>query len=216
MALTFYYGSGSPFAWKVWLALEHKKVPYVLERMSFEGGDLRAPAYLAINPRHKVPAIVDDGFALYESSAIVEYLEEAYAATGAPLWPRETRARALGRRIAAEVDLYLQPAMGKLLREVLMRKEGQADEAVVAQAKQAIAEELALLERSFAGDFILGASVSAADFALYPQLAFLGRIDAKRPGHDARALAPARIREWMARVEALPYFDKTYPPHWKE
>src|SRR5262249_4157483 len=76
MALTFYYGSGSPFAWRVWLALEHKHIPYTFKRMQFDNGDLHTPEYLAINPRHKVPAIVDDGFALYESAAIVEYLED--------------------------------------------------------------------------------------------------------------------------------------------
>ena len=47
MALTFYYGSGSPYAWRVWFALEHKQVPYELQVMSFSAGDLRKPEYLA-------------------------------------------------------------------------------------------------------------------------------------------------------------------------
>jgi hypothetical protein len=47
-------------------------------------------------------------------------------------------------------------------------------------------------------------------------MAYLGRVDVKRPGHDALALVPPRMREWMARLESLPFFDKTYPPHWKE
>ena len=53
MALDFYYGSGSPYAWRVWLALEHKQVPYELKLMSFDAGDLEKPAFLAINQRHK-------------------------------------------------------------------------------------------------------------------------------------------------------------------
>jgi len=40
MAIDFYYGSGSPFAWRVWLALEHKALPYELKVMSFDSGDL--------------------------------------------------------------------------------------------------------------------------------------------------------------------------------
>jgi glutathione S-transferase len=38
--LTFYYGSGSPFAWRVWLALEHKQIPYEMRILSFSSGEL--------------------------------------------------------------------------------------------------------------------------------------------------------------------------------
>src|SRR5229473_6821470 len=76
MALAFYYASGSPYAWRVWLALEHKGIPYEMKTLSFDAGDLRKPEFLKLNPRHRVPVIVDDGFVLYESAAIVEYLED--------------------------------------------------------------------------------------------------------------------------------------------
>jgi len=84
----------------VWLALEHKHIAYELKTMSFSAGDLRKPEYLAINPRHKVPAIVDEGFALYESAAIVEYLDERYP--GPKLFPGDVRQRALVRRMVQE------------------------------------------------------------------------------------------------------------------
>src|SRR5262245_45691355 len=51
MALTFYYASGSPYAWRVWLALEHKRIGYELKTLSFSAGDLRKPEFSAINPR---------------------------------------------------------------------------------------------------------------------------------------------------------------------
>ena len=78
-----------------------------------------------------------------------------------------------------------------------------------------IASELALVMPSIAGAFIGGAAASAADFALYPALAFLGRIDERRPGYGMRTLIPERMQSWMKAVEALPYFEKTYPPHWR-
>ncbi|MBL8707787.1 MAG: glutathione S-transferase N-terminal domain-containing protein, partial [Rhodospirillaceae bacterium] len=68
MSLTFYFGSGSPYAWKVWLALEHKGVPFEAKRLSFDNDDTKTPAFLAINPRGRVPAILDDGFPLWESA----------------------------------------------------------------------------------------------------------------------------------------------------
>ena len=73
MAITFYYGSGSPFAWRVWLALEHKKLAYDLKLMSFSDGDLTRPEFRPLIPRGKVPLILDRPFALTESTAIVEY-----------------------------------------------------------------------------------------------------------------------------------------------
>lgn len=87
MSIILYYGSGSPYAWRVQLALEHKALPYERKVLSFSAGDTRKPDFLALNPRHRVPVLVDADFVLYESNAIVEYLDEAYPATGAPLFP---------------------------------------------------------------------------------------------------------------------------------
>ena len=44
--------------------------------LSFDKGDLKTPEFRALNPRGRVPVIVDDGFALFESAAIVEFLED--------------------------------------------------------------------------------------------------------------------------------------------
>jgi len=209
MALHFYYGSGSPVAWKVWLALEYLELPYELHVMSFQAGDLKTPAYLAINPRHQVPAIVDDGFALYESTAIIDYLDQRYGA----LWPRDPRLRAIGRRLETEADLYVRPRIAKLLEQTLGREV--QDRAAIAEAKEAAAEELALVASALVGPFALGDQPSAADFALYPHCGFLPRIDMRQPAQEARKIAPPAIAAWMARIEALPYFAKTYPPHWR-
>jgi len=57
MPLVLYYGSGSPYAWRVQLALEHKAVPYELKVLSFSAGDTRKPDFVALNPRHRVATI---------------------------------------------------------------------------------------------------------------------------------------------------------------
>ena len=95
--ITFHYGSGSAPAWRVWLALEHKGLPYEFKLMSISDGDLKTPAYRALNPRGKVPLLVDGDFVLAESNAIVEYLEEQYPATPR-LFPGSTRQRSQVRR----------------------------------------------------------------------------------------------------------------------
>ena len=98
MALTLYYGSGSPYAWRAQLALEHKALAYELKVLSFSAGDTRKPEFIALNPRHQVPVLVDGDFVLYESNAIVEYLDEAFPGRGAPLFPGDVKARAIARR----------------------------------------------------------------------------------------------------------------------
>ena len=122
MSLVLYYGSGSPFAWRAQLALEHKALPYELKVLSFSAGDTRKPEFLALNPRHRVPVLVDGDFVLYESNAIVEYLDEAYPATGAPLFPGDTRTRALTRRMICEADNYFDKAVDPVIEYAFSAK----------------------------------------------------------------------------------------------
>ena len=86
-----YYGSGSPYAWRV------------AARAGAQGAALRTEGAVVFRGRHaqaripraqpaaSVPVLVDGDFVLYESNAIVEYLDEAYPATGAPLFPGDAR-----------------------------------------------------------------------------------------------------------------------------
>ena len=214
MAITLYYASGSPPAWRVWLALEHKKLPYELKVLSFDQGDLRKPEFLAVSPRHKVPTIVDDGFALYESAAIVEYLEDRYPSAGLPLFPRGVEERAITRRTIQEADHYYQPALVKLIQQTLFAPDGQGDPKEIAAARASIIAELDHFEGAIQGDFLTGA-LSAADFALYPMIALSRRIDKKFPQHSIAGHLGPKLTAWMKRVEALPYYQKTIPPHWK-
>ena len=214
MALTFYYASGSPFAWRVWLALEHKQLAYEHKVMSFSAGDLKKPEFLAINPRHKVPAIVEDGFALYESQAILEYLEERHPARPS-LFPGDLRQRALVRRIVQEADQYLIVAFDPLIDQIFFTPQDQWDLGAIEKAHAKLVEELRRWEDLPAADFLAGKEPSAADFAAYPHLALGLRLEKKKPDLDVRGGLGPRLRAWMARVEALPFFQKTWPPHWK-
>ena len=213
MALILYYGSGSPYAWKVQLALEHKALAYERKVLSFSAGDTRKPEFSALNPRQRVPTIDDGGFVLYESNAIVEYLDEAYPSSGAPLFPGDARQRALVRRLVCEVDNYVFPAVDKILDEAFKKPEEQ-DPAKIEEGRKAVRDELALFTRGIRAPHVAG-PLSAADFALYPYVAFLFRVESKRlPALGAGGLLTPVLMSWKARIEALPYFSRTWPPHW--
>lgn len=215
MAITFYYGSGSPFAWRVWLALELKGAQYTQKIISFSDREHKTPEYLALNPRGKVPLIVDDGFALYESAAILEYLDERFA-QGVRLFPGDVRQRAVVRRLVQEADQYLGASMEGLLTQVLFRPREQWDDARIAKAREQFAAEIAAWESLAAGPWLAGSDLSAADLTAYPHLALALRLDKRKPDLDIAGLVGPRMRAWMAEVEALPCFEKTIPPHWKK
>jgi glutathione S-transferase len=215
MAITFYYGSGSPFAWRVHLALEHKALPYERKILSFADKDTRKPEFLALNPRHHVPTITDGDFALYESNAIVEYLDDAYPAQGRPLFPGDAKRRALVRRLVLEVDNYFSTPTDVMIEQAFFIKPEERDAAKIAAARQGVVDEYALFGKSMPGDFLAG-DLSAADFAFYPLVAFMKRCEVKLPDFDSDALLTPPIRAWKARMEALPYLEKTVPPHWRQ
>lgn len=213
MPLTFYYASGSPYAWRVWLALEYKAIAYTLKKLSFDAGDLTRPEYLAINPRHKVPAIVEDGFTLYESAAIVEYLDEAYPAEPR-LIPGDARGRALVRRMVQEADQYFAPALERLAGQVFYTPQADWSQEAIAGARADIIEETAKWDAALVGDFLAG-PLSAADFALFPQIELVMRMQTRKPDLLLAPMIGRRMREWLQRMEALAIVERTWPPHWK-
>ncbi len=215
MSLTLYYGSGSPYAWRAQFALEHKALSYELKVLSFSAGDTKKPEFIALNPRHRVPVLVDGDFVLYESNAIVEYLDEAYPATGAPLFPGDARTRALVRRLILEVDNYFDEAIEPVLDQAFGKKPEERDAQKIADGRKAVIEEYALFTKALRGEFLAG-PLSAADFAFYPLVAFMKRCEMKLPDLDADGMLTPGLKGWKARVEALLFFERTIPPHWKQ
>ena len=215
MTIDFYHGHGSQYSWRVWLALEAKQVPYQLKVLSFADKDTRKPEFVAINPRHVVPTIVDEGFALWESVAILEYLDERFP--GAPrLYPGDARSRARLRRLIREAEQHIDREGVDPITDELFWKDGAPpDAAKVAQWRGNIAGELALCEKELRGDFFDDSGITALDLVLYPMVAYLKRITSRKPESKLTEVIPERIAQWAGRIEALPYFDKTFPPHWR-
>lgn len=212
MPITFYYGSGSPFSWNVWLTLEHKQLPYELKLMPFRNNELKTQEYRAINPHAKVPALIDDGFVIWETLAIIEYLEERYPAY--PLLPLDLQQRALARRLAAEIYSYLYPVQRRLMEQTLFRANGAGDPDEIALTLKELGQQLGYFANQIKTDYLVG-GLSLADFTLYPLLALIQRLHQKQPQHGAGSFIPANMLMYMQRIEQLPFFAKTLPPHWQ-
>ncbi|QJR15973.1 glutathione S-transferase family protein [Usitatibacter palustris] len=218
MALVFYHGHGSPYSWRVWLALEHIGVPYELKVLSFQDKDTTKPEFVAINPRHKVPTITDDGFGLWESIPILEYLDERFPNADAAkrLYPGDAKNRARIRRLVREAEEYLGvEGVDLVVDEYFFKKDEAPDLERVEKGRAKVAEELKIFERELRGDFLTGESPTAADYVLLPLLGYCKRLTVRKPEARLTELIPAGLSAWMKRMEALPFYDKTFPPHWR-
>jgi glutathione S-transferase len=212
MPVTLYSMSGSPYAWRAWLALVHKGVQFPHRMMSYDAGDFKSEEFRKLTPRKRVPVLVDDDFALYESAAIVEYVEERWPQP--PLFSTDLRQRAVERRLVREADSYFAERMERLVEAVLFTPEPERDPVRIAKFCSSLKSEYELWESLIVGDYLSGA-LSAADYALYPLTALVARMASRNPTLIPADLAGPKITAWMRGMQALPVVQATWPPHWK-
>ena len=213
MAITLYGISGSPLVWRVLLALEHKELNYDIKWLSFLTGDLRKPEFLLLNPRGKVPVLTDDTLVLYETSTILEYLDERYPQNS--LFPGKPYERAIIRKTLSEIDCYLFTELRYLMQQIFLKPENEWDNDLITQAQMQFCVELKYCEQVQNGFYFLN-ELSVVDYALYPMLAMAQRLEARKPDLGICATIAPNLQQWMQHIEALPFFTKTIPPHWRD
>ena len=209
--IRFYYGSGSPFSWRVQLALEEKKLAYEPVLLSFSKGEHKSPEHLARSPHGKVPALTDGGLTLYESSAIVEYLDERYPTPS--LLPVDPAARALVRIEELECLLYLAEAFRAVAVQAFFTPPERRDAKALDSARAEVRGQIEKLEARAAarrGRFVAGGELSRADFTWLPfvEIAARGGVELDR------ARTPWLI-DWREAMRARPSYERSYPPHWR-
>jgi len=103
--LQLYIGNKNYSSWSLrpWLLMRQAGINFteVPLRLSFEDGSAFKRALAGVNPAARVPVLVDDGFAVWDSLAIAEYLAEKFP--DKTLWPRDAKQRARARSLCAEM-----------------------------------------------------------------------------------------------------------------
>jgi glutathione S-transferase len=220
MALEIFWGSGSGPAWRVLLALAVKGVPYESHLLSFSKGEHKTPEMLAMNPRGKVPVLRDGDYVLFESLAMLTYLDRKHPTPA--LFGETAEEAGQIMRVIMEHECYGLTAISAFCRPFLFgRLDAQRDQVVL--AIDGARSELARLESELGSrSFLATPTISAADVFVYPQIKTLerafGKPGAETVDHGLGPLAKVfpRLAAWCARIEALPGYDATYPPHWRE
>ena len=133
------------------------------------GGANRQPAYLAINPQGRVPALrTDEGELLIQSPAIIEYLEECYPQ--APLLSKDLATRAHERAVASIIGCDIHPLHNSSTQN-LLRKWGHDEAQVLEWIGHWISQGLGAVEQLIGDEgFCFGDQPGIADAFLIPQL----------------------------------------------
>jgi len=113
--LTLYIGNKNYSSWSMrpWVLLKQADIPFeeVMVRFDSFSADSQFKQRLGpVSPAGKVPVLVDDGFAIWDTLAIAEYLADKFPERG--LWPADSRARARARSVCAEMHAGFQNLRG--------------------------------------------------------------------------------------------------------
>jgi glutathione S-transferase len=199
----------STYVRAVRLALEEKPAPYELVDVPLMQGAHKEEPFLKRNPFGKVPAFEHDGFALYETSAILRYVDRAVP--GAKLQPADVKRLARMDQVIGLVDSFAYPSIiGKLVwqRIVTPMLGGTPDNAIVQEAMPQIRLCLSELERLLGeGQWFGGETVSLADLHVAPLLAYM----TSTPEGGGLLAAVNRLGAWWQRISARPSMAKTEP-----
>jgi glutathione S-transferase len=159
---------------KVFVTLAEKGLSAELFEVDLFTGQHKMPAHLGRQPFGVIPVLEDDGFVLYESRAIIRYLDNR--ASSRPLTPRSPKAMARMDQWLSVDQAYVAPHVRALAVERIVKKHAGAapDGAAVSTAEDALRNAFAILDRALEeGPFLAGESFSLADASLMPYVAAL-------------------------------------------
>jgi glutathione S-transferase len=209
MAHPIVYGPAfSSYVWSVRLALAEKGVTHVLIDVPF--GAHKQEPHLSRQPFGKVPAFEHDGFALYETQAIMRYIEEAFA--GPPLQPEGIQEFARMNQVIGIIDAYGWPAIaGAILFNRVLKPRflgGAPDEAAIAAALPRARLVLSEIDRLMGDNpFLAHEHLSLADLLAFPLLWYFARV----PEGEAAFAEHPKLALWLKRMEARQSFAVTKP-----
>jgi len=199
--LKLHYHPLSTFSRRVRIALIEKNIAADLVEVDMVARAHRSPAYLALNPYGRVPTLEEDGFILYESTAILEYLEATHPQP--PLVPADARGRALVSMHIKLCDLQLTRQTGAIIFPKRFLPRERWDEKAMAQAKKEIEKHLEILEPQLQGkEYLVGDRYTLAEVCYTPFVEFFSLVEVTPP--------PA-VAAWTARMLQRPSAQATKP-----
>ncbi len=201
MALKLYYHPFSTYSRRVLIAFAEKQIPHELAVVDMPARRHREQPYLSLNPYGRVPTLEEDGFVLFESTAILNYLEATHPPP--PLVPAEARGRALVDMHMKLCDIQFTRHAGTIIFPKRFLPKERWNTAAIADAKAEIEKHFAILDKQLAGKtYLVAEQFSLAEVCYIPFLEFLPLMEITPPG---------AVAAWSARLLARPSAVSTRP-----
>ena len=214
MAIDFYWSSGSPSCWRVALALAFKRLDYHSRLLHLELQEHKSPQMLALNFRGRLPVLRDNDYVVFESLAILYYLDRKYPEP--PIFGRNPEEAGVIMRVICEYQSYAEPPLKQITQALLEQQRGVG--ARLDEAMHRVAGEARSIEQRLArSDWVVGESFSAADMMIYPDIRLLLHALQRPEAHELAArFLPLQINypaigRWLERVAALPGTSLSWP-----
>lgn len=173
-------------------------LPFESKDLGGPFGSSKDPEYLKLNPNGLVPTLVDDGFVLWESNAIVRYLAAKYGQGG--LCPDDPRERASADRWMDWHGSVLSPALSPMIYGLVRAKPEHRDPAAIAAARDKTAAALAILDRALAGsDYVAGPRFTMGDIPVGIAAYRWFNLPIERENHP-------QLAAWYGRLSRRPAF----------
>jgi len=182
---------------KVRIVLLEKGLEFERILIDLSKKEQKNPEYLKIHPFGQVPALDDEGFIVYDSTIINEYLEDEYPYP--PLLPKDSEGRARARLMEDFRDNTFNPPFVEILHEV-RKPEGERDLKLIERAKAEITKCFERIEKQLEGREYLAGTFSLADIAYMPNIDLLERFKIPLDAKYKNMLA------WMERLKARPSY----------
>jgi glutathione S-transferase len=196
---------GSPYVRAALLTLEEKAAEYEFAAMAL--GMLKQQPHLSRHPFGRIPAFEHDGWMLYETQAIMRYVDAVVP--GPALQPTEPRAAARMNQLIGITDWYLMPQVSRTItfnRVVAPRFNRPIDEGAVAEAIPNARTCIGEIDRLLDGHtWMAGDTLSLADLLLAPHLSMF----AQAPEGAQILQEHGNLNRWLARIEARPSMQAT-------
>lgn len=201
MALKLHYHPLSTYSRRVLIALREKTIPFEPVVVDMESRKHRDPAYLALNPYGRVPTLEDQGFVLYESTAILNYLEAIHPSPA--LVPADLRERARVDMHMKLCDLQMTRQAGTIIFPKRFLPKDRWNLSAMSSAKAEIEKHLGILAAELRGKtYLVAERFTLADLCYLPFLEFLPLMEIE---------APPSVAAWVERLLAHPSAQDTRP-----